>query len=70
MGPGFFCMKFPWENLSSEFHLDAANGLLNISAKITVLEQIGYGTLIPLNTRLLVHGNVLLVNKYVSKSKY
>jgi hypothetical protein len=62
-------LQIPWDQLEEEFQLanDLGDDWLRISAQITVIEQFGYGTLIQLNTRLLVHGNAILVNKFVSK---
>jgi hypothetical protein len=55
----------PWDKLLSEFQLNDGQDWLNVAAKVSIIEQVGYGSLIQLNTRLAVHGNVLLVNKYV-----
>lgn len=58
-------IHYPWDKLLTEFELSSNDtDTLNISAKITIIEQIGYGSLIQLNTRLNVNGSVLLVNKF------
>jgi len=40
---GTIGIELPWDNLIQDFHLSGDKDWLNISVKINVLEQTGYG---------------------------
>uniref|UniRef100_A0A915P627 BTB domain-containing protein n=1 Tax=Meloidogyne floridensis TaxID=298350 RepID=A0A915P627_9BILA len=61
---GTIGIELPWDNLIQDFHLSGDKDWLNISVKINVLEQTGYGSLIQLDARFRIHDKIIFFNKY------
>ncbi|KAL7080537.1 hypothetical protein ACQ4LE_000574 [Meloidogyne hapla] len=61
---GTIGIEIPWDKLIQDFQLNSDKDYLNISAKINILEQTGYGSLIQLGARFRIHDKIIPFNKY------
>ncbi|KAF7633690.1 BTB domain-containing protein [Meloidogyne graminicola] len=61
---GTIGIELPWDKLINEFQLYSDNDWLKISAKVHLLEQIGYGTLFQMNSRFRIKDKIIPFNKH------